>query len=127
MTKDDRREFEESKIKNIDNLGKDTKLFKNSKEMIKELDKYDYTYLWSWLGLPVIQWPADIMATQEIIWETKPDIIIETGIARGGSMIFLAAMQKIIGDGKVIGIDIDIRKHNKTAIEGHMNSMIILG
>ena len=122
MTKDDRREFEESKIKNIDNLGKNTKLFKDSKEMIKELDKYDYTYLWSWLGLPIIQWPADIMATQEIIWETKPDIIIETGIARGGSMIFLAAMQKIIGDGKVIGIDIDIRKHNKIAIEGHILS-----
>ena len=81
MTKDDRREFEKSKIKNIDNLGKNTKLFKHSKEMIKELDKYDYTYLWSWLGLPIIQWPADIMATQEIIWETKPDIIIETGIA----------------------------------------------
>ena len=122
MIKDDRKEFEENKVKNIKNLGKDTKLFTNSKEMIKELDKHDYTYLWSWLGLPIIQWPADIMATQEIIWETKPDVIIETGVARGGSMIFLAAMQKIIGKGKVIGIDVDIRKHNKTAIEEHILS-----
>ena len=122
MTIDDRKEFENNKDKNIEELGKNPKLFKMSKEMIKELDNYDYTYLWSWLGLPIIQLPADIMATQEIIWETKPDIIIETGVARGGSLIFLAAMQKIIGDGRVIGIDIDLRKHNRSAIEEHILS-----
>ena len=83
------------------------------------LDSYNYTYLWSWMGLPIIQWPADIMATQEVIWRIKPDVIIETGVARGGSMVFLASMLKLIGKGKVIGVDIDIRPHNRKAIEEH--------
>jgi cephalosporin hydroxylase len=59
------------------------------------------------------------MATQEVIWKTKPDIIIETGVARGGSLIFMASILEIIGKGKVIGVDIDIRQHNRESIEAH--------
>jgi cephalosporin hydroxylase len=79
-----------------------------------------YSYNFDWLGLPIIQFPQDIIALQEIIWATKPDIIIETGVARGGSIIFYASMLQLLNnDGKVIGIDIDIRNHNRKAIEEH--------
>ena len=69
--------------------------------------------------MPIIQLPADIMATQEVIWATNPDVIIETGVARGGSVLFMASLLKLIGKGKVIGIDIDIRAHNRDSIERH--------
>lgn len=84
-----------------------------------------YTYNFSWLGRPIIQYPQDMIALQEIIWEVKPDIIIETGIAHGGSLIFSASMLTLleacgeIENGQVLGIDIDIREHNKKAIEAH--------
>ena len=97
MTKDDRIQFENSKLVSIDNLGDDKEIFSQSKEMIKSLDKYNYSYLWSWLGLPIIQWPADIMATQEVLWRVKPDVVIETGVARGGSVVFIASILKIMG------------------------------
>jgi cephalosporin hydroxylase len=71
------------------------------------------------MGVPIIQLPADIVTTQEVIWETKPDIIIETGVARGGSVLFMASILELIGKGKVIGVDIDIRAHNRRAIEAH--------
>jgi cephalosporin hydroxylase len=87
---------------------------------VLELDKYDYSYLWSWMGAPIIQMPADVMATQEVIWETKPDVIIETGVARGGSVIFMASMLSLLNNGGfVIGVDIDIRAHNRETIEDH--------
>lgn len=119
MSQDDRAEFEKQKQLDVDRLGKDKNVFEISKNTIMALDSYNYTYLWSWMGLPIIQWPADIMATQEVIWRIKPDVIIETGVARGGSMAFLASMLKLIGKGKVIGVDIDIRPHNRKAIEEH--------
>ena len=119
MSQDDRAEFEKQKQLDVDRLGKDKNVFEISKNTIMALDSYNYTYLWSWMGLPIIQWPADIMATQEVIWRIKPDVIIETGVARGGSMVFLASMLKLIGKGKVIGVDIDIRPHNRKAIEEH--------
>jgi cephalosporin hydroxylase len=79
-----------------------------------------YSYNFDWLGLPIIQYPQDVMATQEIVWRTKPDLIIETGIARGGSLVLYASLLKLIGNGgRVIGIDIDIRPHNRQAIEEH--------
>ena len=71
------------------------------------------------MGIPIIQLPADIMATQEVIWKTKPDIIIETGVARGGSVLFMASILEMMGNGQVIGVDIDIRKHNRESIEAH--------
>lgn len=100
-------------------LGKDEEAFQQSLNTLVTLDKYNYSYLWSFMGLPIIQMPADVMATQEVIWATKPDVIVETGVARGGSMIFQAAMLQLIGKGKVVGVDIDIRAHNRQAIEAH--------
>ena len=116
---DDRELFLENIKKKSLSLGLDDDIFKKSKDLIYDLDAYDYNYLWTWMGVPIIQLPADIMATQEVIWKTKPDIIIETGVARGGSLIFMASILEIIGKGKVIGVDIDIRKHNRESIEAH--------
>ncbi len=94
-------------------------MFQRSVELVTELDRYDYSYLWSWMGVPIIQFPADVMATQEVIWATKPDVIIETGVARGGSVLFMASMLEMIGKGTVIGVDIDIRAHNRSSITTH--------
>lgn len=84
-----------------------------------------YSYNFSWLGRPIIQYPQDMIATQEIIWTVQPDLIIETGIAHGGSLIFSAAMLELnaacggSADAQVLGVDIDIRAHNRAAIEAH--------
>ncbi len=124
-TKDDRLEFEARKREMSLALGNDEDAFQQSLNTLVALDKYDYAYLWSWMGVPIIQMPADVMATQEVIWNTKPDVIIETGVARGGSMIFMASLLKVIGKGKVIGVDIDIRAHNRESIEKHPLSPLI--
>lgn len=78
-----------------------------------------YTYGFSWLGRPIIQLPEDLVRTQEVIWDIKPDVIIETGVAHGGSLLFYAGLCKIIGRGRVIGIDVEIRPHNRKAITEH--------
>lgn len=84
-----------------------------------------YSYNFFWLGRPVIQYPQDIIAMQEIIWSVKPDLIIETGIAHGGSLIFYASMLELNAacggpqDAKALGVDIDIRAHNRKAICAH--------
>lgn len=78
-----------------------------------------YSYNFSWMGRPIIQYPQDMIAMQEIIWEIKPDLIIETGIAHGGSLIYYASILELIGKGEVLGIDIDIREHNRIEIEKH--------
>lgn len=79
--------------------------------------KYQYTF--SWLGRPVIQLPEDMIRMQEVIHALKPDLIIETGVAHGGSLVFYASLCKAIGNGRVIGIDVEIRPHNRRAIEEH--------
>jgi cephalosporin hydroxylase len=87
--------------------------------MLASIDE-KYSYNFTWLGRPIIQYPQDIIALQEIIWNVKPDLIIETGIAHGGSIIFSASMLELLGvNGHVLGIDIDIRKHNRVEIEKH--------
>lgn len=80
-----------------------------------------YVYSFSWLGRPIIQLPEDMFRTQEVIYEIKPDVIIETGVAHGGSLLFYAGILKAIGRGHVIGVDVEIRPHNREAIEGHDN------
>lgn len=98
----------------------DAELKKKSLDWMLHSDKYKYTYNFSWMGMPVIKYPQDIMAMQELIWQVQPDLIIETGIAHGGSIIFSASMLELLGnDGKVIAVDIDIRKHNRDEIEKH--------
>ena len=100
--------------------GADSEFKKQSIEWTKKSMDRDYVYNFEWMGRPIIQFPQDIMAMQEIIWRTKPDLIIETGIAHGGSIIFSASMLELLGNnGKVIGIDIDIRDHNRNEIESH--------
>lgn len=79
-----------------------------------------YTYTFSWMGRPIIQLPEDMVRIQEVIYQIKPDVIIETGIAHGGSLIFYASLCKAMGKGRIIGIDIDIRSHNRKAIEEHV-------
>jgi len=87
--------------------------------------KPKYSYNFSWLGRPIIQYPQDILAMQELIWSVQPDLIIETGIAHGGSLIFFASMLELNAacggpnDGEVLGVDVDIRAHNREAIEAH--------
>lgn len=116
------------------------KKFKDPKKLnyfannfMNESMKFKYSYKFDWLSRPIIQYPQDIMAMQEIIWKVKPDLIIETGIAHGGSLIFSASMLAMIDycesienkkkinakKRKVVGIDIDIRKHNKIALDKH--------
>jgi cephalosporin hydroxylase len=82
-------------------------------------NKAQYSYNFTWMGRPIIQYPQDMIAMQEIIWDIKPDLIIETGIAHGGSLIFYASLLELIGSGEVLGVDIDIRAHNKKEIENH--------
>jgi len=91
-----------------------------SRKLFDEMCRHRYSYNFSWLGQPIIQFPQDIIAIQEIIWSVKPDLIIETGVAHGGSLLLSASLLQLIGNnGKVVGIDIDIRKHNRIAIEAH--------
>ena len=78
-----------------------------------------YVYSFAWLGRPIIQLPDDMVRAQEAIFAIKPDVIIETGVAHGGSLVFYAGLCRLIGHGRVIGIDIDIRPHNRKAIEAH--------
>jgi cephalosporin hydroxylase len=111
--------FKEREI-DISLMAKDKELKKKSLDWMLHADKYKYTYNFSWMGRPIIKFPSDMIVQQEIMWKVKPDLIIETGIAHGGSIIFSASMIKMMGiEGEVVGIDIDIRKHNKKLIEAH--------
>ena len=120
--------FENHNKKIIKQMNKDVGFLNLSKKWLLQSLKHQYSYHFTWLGLPIIQYPQDIIATQEIIWNVKPDLIIETGIARGGSLIYYASLLELINsDGLVLGIDIDIRKHNKDAILDHpMNKRITM-
>jgi len=84
-----------------------------------------YSYAFTWMGRPIIQIPEDMIRIQEVIYRVKPDVIIETGIAHGGSLVFYASLCKAMGKGRVIGIDIEIRPQNRKAIETHELSPLI--
>lgn len=113
------KEFETRNKMKIKAMSKDKMLKEISLEWFLQSYKYEYSYHFNWLGRPIIQYPQDMMAIQEIIWKVKPDLIIETGIAHGGSLIFSASLLELIGKGIVLGIDVDIREHNRLAIEKH--------
>lgn len=98
-----------------------------SRQWLKVGWNQKYTYRFSWMGRPIIQLPEDMVRIQEVIYRVKPDVIIETGIAQGGSLIFYASLCKAMEKGRVIGIDIEIRPHNRQAIEAHeLYSLITL-
>lgn len=78
-----------------------------------------YVYSFSWMGRPVIQLPEDMLRIQELIYRIRPDVVVETGIAHGGSLIFYAGLMEAMGHGRVVGVDIEIRSHNRQAIEAH--------
>lgn len=103
----------------IEAIGNDKRVEELARAFIRETAKFKYSYSFSWLGRPIIQFPQDMIAVQEIIWQVKPDLVIETGIAHGGSLIFSASILELIGKGEVLGIDIDIREHNRVEIEKH--------
>lgn len=116
----DQEEFLNQRIESIQRLKSEKNIHKLAIDFLRETGPFKYSYFFDWLGLPIIQVPQDIVAIQEIIWKTKPDVIIETGVARGGSLILSASILHLLnGNGKVIGIDIDIRPHNRAAIEAH--------
>lgn len=115
----DPKMFQNECNERIENNVHDMKLQQSSKTFMKNTIRTKYSYNFSWMGRPIIQYPQDIIAMQEIIWNVRPDLIIETGIAHGGSLIFYASMLELLGKGKVLGIDIDIREHNRREIEKH--------
>jgi len=133
--------FNKEVRENIQNLGRDLDLQALSRIWVREISPYKWAYNFTWMGRPAIQFPNDAWALQELIWQIKPDLIIETGIAHGGSLIMSASMLALLdlceaieanalmdprqSRRKVLGIDIDIRAHNKVAIEAHpMSSRI---
>lgn len=118
------QQFEQEKAERIAAFAKDEEFKAHSQAWLEESMRKSYVYNFSWLGRPIIQNPIDIVAMQEIIWQVQPDLIIETGIAHGGSLIFSASMLELIAsctgvEGEVLGLDIDIREHNRAAIEAH--------
>lgn len=122
---DDHLEFNQQCQTEIDQQGKDTQLATTTKRWIAEAAQHNYSYHFQWLGRPIIQHPQDMLAVQQILWQVQPDLVIETGVARGGSLIYYASLLELIaqcggpGQAKVLGIDIDIRAHNHTAITQH--------
>src|SRR5258708_1702529 len=113
------KEFEEKKVKLIKANSENLPLMEAAHKFNVESNRAKYSYNFTWMGRPIIQCPQDMIAMQELIWEIKPDLIIETGIAHGGSIIYYASLLELIGKGEVLGIDIDIREHNKRKIEEH--------
>lgn len=127
--------FEQEVEERVASIALNDKLQSSAHEFMKASVDPKYSYNFTWLGRPIIQYPQDMIAMQELIWEVKPDLIIETGIAHGGSLIFSASMLALLdmcdaieagttldpknSKRKVLGIDIDIRAHNRAAIEAH--------
>ena len=105
--------------------GADSALARATRDWMDAANARKYSYHFEWMGRPIIQYPQDVFAMQELIWAVQPDLIVETGIAHGGSLIFMAAMLELNAacggpkDARVLGIDIDIRAHNRAAIEAH--------
>lgn len=117
--------FDLEVARRLDANGNDADLKRHAEAFLNASLTPRYSYNFSWLGRPVIQYPQDIVAMQELIWSIQPDLIIETGIAHGGSLIFSASMLELNAvcggpqDALVLGIDIDIRHHNREAIRAH--------
>lgn len=129
------RQFEQEVVHNIARAGGEARLRDLTLDWIRETAPFKYSYNFRWLGRPIIQFPQDMLAMQELIWSVRPDLIIETGIAHGGSLVFSASMLALLdmcdviesgasfdprnSGRRVLGVDIDIRAHNRVAIEAH--------
>jgi cephalosporin hydroxylase len=119
MTQIHAQAFEAESQAEIRAQGENENLKGLARDFFNESAKHKYSYHFSWMGRPIIQLPQDMMAMQEIIWQVKPDLVIECGIAHGGSIIYYASLLELQGHGEVLGIDRDIRPHNREAIESH--------
>jgi cephalosporin hydroxylase len=117
--------FELEVQQRLDDNGRNEELKASAAAFMHASTVPKYSYNFAWMGRPIIQYPQDIVAMQEIIWRVQPDLIIETGIAHGGSLVFSASMLELNAacggpkDARVLGVDIDIRPHNRQAIEEH--------
>ena len=96
-----------------------------SREWLRVAWERKYSYTFTWLGRPIIQLPEDLLRVQEVVYTLKPDVIVETGVAHGGSLIFYASLCRLIGKGRVVGVDLQIRPINRDAIERHELSALI--
>lgn len=111
--------------RNMQQQASDTAFVSSGADFLAQSVAHKYSYNFEWLGLPIIQYPQDIVAMQQLVWQVKPELIIETGIARGGSLVFYASLLELNAlcggpaHARVLGIDIDIRAHNRAAIEQH--------
>jgi cephalosporin hydroxylase len=128
-------DFDEEVVNRIDAMSRNERLRADAAEFMRTSVQSKYSYNFAWMSRPIIQYPTDMVAMQELIWRVRPDLIIETGIAHGGSLIFSASMLALLdmadaiesgatldpakSNRKVLGVDIDIRAHNRVAIEAH--------
>jgi cephalosporin hydroxylase len=113
-------QFEEEKQERLRAQAADASLRALSSQWFEASYAHKYSYNYTWLGRPIIQYPHDVLALQEIIWRVRPRLVVETGIAHGGSLILSASLLELAGgEGRVVGVDIDIRAHNRAAIEAH--------
>jgi cephalosporin hydroxylase len=112
-------EFEKEVQKNIQRIGDDDAFQRLSRDWTIRSSELRYTYNFRWMGLPIIQLPQDIIAMQEIIWQVKPDVIVETGVARGGSAVFYASLLELLGKGKLVSVEFDLRADNRKALDAH--------
>lgn len=120
MSQNPIKEFFNERHADIDAMGEDAEFRQKSLDWMLHADKYKYTYNYTWMGRPIIKFPNDMVIQQELMWNLKPDLVIETGIAHGGSIIFTASMMEMMGiEGEVVGVDVDIREHNRKEIESH--------
>jgi len=116
----DEEEFDRRNEGYVERMRQSAAMNALSKEWLFASIPFEYSYHFRWLGRPIIQYPQDVIAIQELIWAQQPDLVIEAGIARGGSLIFSASILQLLnGPGRVLGIDIDIRPHNRREIEAH--------
>jgi cephalosporin hydroxylase len=114
------RDWLEDREKQIDAMANDAELHDRTRAWSQRAIDHRYTYNFTWLGRPVIQYPQDLIALQEIIWRTTPDLIIETGVAHGGTLVFIASMLELLGgSGRALGVEIDLRAHNRAALDEH--------
>jgi cephalosporin hydroxylase len=117
---DESERFRQEVAGNVEGLMADADVQALSRIWVREITRHKYAYNFSWMGRPIIQFPQDMLALQEIVWRVKPDVIVETGIAHGGSLVYSASLLALLGgDRFVVGVDVDIRAHNRREIEAH--------
>jgi cephalosporin hydroxylase len=113
------RQFQDDVRREIEGMKRDRAFRDRSLDWLAASLGHRYSYHFTWMGRPIIQYPQDVLAMQEIIWRVRPDLIVETGIAHGGSLVFHASMLELLGAGEIVGIDVDIRAHNRAELDAH--------